>query len=176
MMEMSKEYGTALFMLAKENGAEEEYDTALHTVLSAFEENAMYVDFLASPSIPLRERTDAVEQAFGGAVPEHIISFVQILCEGGRIRGFSDCVKVYRELFQVSRHVSTAKVISSVALTETEEQQIREKLEKMSGNSVMLECSVDSSLIGGVVIEMDGKVMDGSLRRRLYEVKEVISR
>ena len=176
MTEMTKEYGTALFILAKENGAEKEYAEALDTVLSVFRENPEYIDFLASPSIPKRERLDAAEQALRESVPEHIVSFVQLLCERGRIRGFEACVKEYKKLLDAVNLVSSAKVTSTVKLTEQEEERLKEKLEKLTGHSVILECSTDRTLLGGMVVEIDGKIMDGSLRHRLREVKDVISR
>lgn len=176
MPEMSKEYGTALFALAKECGAEEEYKSSLDTVSSAFSENPEYVDFLASPSIPKDERTKAVQQAFEGQVPEHIVSFLQILCEKGHIRSFSGCVSEYNALYDASKKITVAKVKSALPLTEKEKEDLKQKLEKISGSSVGLECSTDKSLMGGLVVEMGGKVIDGTLRHRLREVKDVISR
>lgn len=176
MAQLSREYGEALFSLAMECNAADEYAAALDTVLAVFDENPEYMDFLASPSIPKSERIDALEKAFASAVPEHIVSFIALLCERGRIREFSGCVKEYKELLDASKHIGIAKVVSAVALTDSEKEKLRIKLEKMSAQTVILECSVDESLLGGVIIEMDGKVMDGSVRRRLQEVKEVISR
>ena len=45
----------------------------------------------------------------------------------------------------------------------------------MSGHSVKLVCQLDPTLLGGVVVEMDGRCIDGSLRRRLHEVKDVMN-
>lgn len=176
MTDMSNEYGTALFMLAKENSAEQEYADALEKVSGIFNENPEYIDFLASPSIPVKERTAAIEQAFAGALPEYVINFLQLLCEKGYIKSFESCVSEYNKLFGVLRHIVTAHVSSAVELTENEKENLRCKLEKISGASVILECCVDKSLIGGIVVEMEGMVMDGSLRRRLHEVKDVISK
>lgn len=175
MAQMSKEYGEAIYMLAAECQAAEEYGAALDTVLSVFNDNPEYMDFLASPSIPKAERIEALEKAFGNGLPEHIVSFVSLLCERGRIREFGDCVKGYRELLDASKHIGTAKVTSATELTAAEKEKLQKKLEKISGQTVIPEYCIDESLLGGVIIEMDGRVMDGSVRRRLYEVKEVIS-
>lgn len=174
MTEMSKEYGTALFFLACENGQKEAYADALGRISLVLRENPEYVDFLASPSIPLSERLDAVEKAFAGSVPEYVLNFLQLLCEKGRIRSFDGCVKEYRSLLAASAGVSTAKVVSAVQLTAAEEKRLKEKLGAMCGHIVEIECSVDPTLLGGLTIEMDGKVMDGSLRRRFREVKDVL--
>ena len=41
---------------------------------------------------------------------------------------------------------------------------------------IILECVVDTSILGGVVIEAEGRIIDGSLRKSLQEVKEVIGK
>lgn len=176
MTEMSKEYGTALFMLAKEDDAEQKYADELKKVLELFDENPEYMDLLASPGIPINERTAVIEQAFSGSFSEHIVNFLQLLCEKGHIRSFEGCVSEYNKLFEFSRHIVTAHVSSAVPLTDDEKESLRRKLEKMSESSVTMECCVDKSLIGGMIVEMDGKIIDGSIRRRLHEVKDVIAK
>lgn len=176
MAEMSKEYGTALFMLAKETESVDEFEKALDLVADVFGENEEYIDFLASPAISLKERTSAINEAFEKVCPEHIVSFLSLLCERGRIREFESCVKEYKKLAEFSRNIVTARVKSAVELSEAEKEKLKKKLEKMSGYSVITECETDETLIGGMVIEMDGKLLDYSLKRRLHEVKDVISR
>lgn len=176
MTQISKEYATALFMLAKESGREAEIAASLEDVTALFAENPEYVDFLASPCIPKAERIDAVEKAFGGRIDDYVTSFVQLLCERGHITGFADCAQEYGEMYRASMNTSVAEVTSAVTLTDEEKIQLKQKLEKMSGRSVILECRTDASLMGGIIVRMDGKVLDGSLKHRLYEVKEVISK
>ena len=67
-----------------------------------------------------------------------------------------------------------ATVTAAAGLTDEEKERLRRALERRSGHSVQLECRVDASLLGGVVVEMDGRVLDGSLRHRLHEIKEVM--
>ncbi len=176
MTEKSKEYGTALFSLALEEKTEKEYLEALEGISEVFQENPDYVEFLASPGIPKAERIAALDAAFTGHYPEYVLSFLKLLCEKGHIRSFYACVSEYKKLLDVKEHISKATVVSAVELTASEKERLQQKLEKMSGRYVELTCSVDESLMGGMIIEMDGKIMDGSLKRRLQEVKEVMSR
>ena len=55
-----------------------------------------------------------------------------------------------------------------------EKEKLESKLEKVCGGKVKAEYFVDESLIGGLVVETDGRIMDGSIRQKLREVKEVI--
>ena len=175
MTEIGKEYGTALFMLACEQDKKEEYAAALDELKRDFDENPDYIVFLSSLSIPLSERLGAIEKAFSGKIPEDVVSYVQLLCEKGRISFFYESAEEYGKLLDESMKVSKAKVVSAAELSEEEKKALKEKLENMNKTSVEMEYSVDEALIGGIIVEIDGKVMDGSLRSRLRDIKDVIN-
>lgn len=174
MTETSKDYATALFAVAKETGAEQDFSESLAMIASLLTENPDYVEFLASPAISKKERTTALETAFADSIPEKLLAFLALLTENGHIRLLFECVKEYEALYQVSKHVSTAQVTSAVALTEKEKNALIRKLEALCGHTVLLACSTDKTLLGGMIVRVDGKVLDGSLKHRLHEVKEVI--
>ncbi|MBR2499740.1 MAG: ATP synthase F1 subunit delta [Clostridia bacterium] len=176
MTELSKEYAQALFMLAKEISKEKEYEEALSVVEIAIKENPEYLDFLSSPQVPIKERLSALDEAFSASLPEHVLSFVKLLCERGHILSFEPCRKEYKKILDFYEQRTIAYVKSALDLTEEEKVKLKDKLEKMSGRSVLLECSVDKSLMGGMIVEMDGKVIDGSIKHHLHKVKDVISR
>ena len=176
MAQTVREYAEAIFMIVMEEGKQNEYGKALDRMLEIFAENPEYVDLLASPAIPTGERIECIAEAFEGFVPEHVLSFVQLLCENGRITSFDECVKEYKKLLDASNKVTVAKIISFVELSDSQKSRLTEKLEKISGNRVQAEYFTDPSVLGGLIIEMDGKIIDGSLSHRLQEVKDVMIR
>lgn len=176
MTEISKEYAEALFALACEMDEQEAVMRALETVMKDMEEQDGLMALLSSPAIPLTERVAVIERCYATCLPETVVSFLQLLCEKGRIGLVGACVKEYRRLLDVSRSVKAVKVTSAVPLTLAEQAALTAKLERASGCTVQLLCTVDPSLLGGMIVEMDGRVTDGSLRHRLQEVKEVITR
>ena len=176
MTELTKEYAVALFSLGLEGGMTDSYADSLDTVLECIKAEPEYLDLLSSPGISGKERAELFCTAFEGKIEEDVMSFVSLLCETGRIRGFEKSVSEYKALLDASHRVSAARVVSTVPLTDDEITRIKEKLEVQSGNTVHISCEIDPSLIGGIMIEIDGKVIDGSIRRRLQEVKEVISK
>ena len=175
MTEISNDYAVALFSLALENGQKKEYGTALEHISAMLCENPEYLDFLASPHIPATERCEAVEKAFGDSLPEQVMSFLQLLCEKGKISIFEDCVASYKKLLDESEKIALAKITSATELTDAEKDELVQKLEKKTGRKVTLDCCVDSAIMGGIIVEIDGKIIDGSVRARLADVKDVIS-
>lgn len=176
MSQVKVEYAQALFMLAMEKECVESFEKALDEIADAFEKEPRYMQFLSSPGIALSERLSAIESAFGTAYPREIVSFLKLLCERRHIEELVECVCEYKRLANEISKVSEAKVISAVELTDTEKEALKQKLEKMSGHKVMLDLTVDKSILGGIIVEIDGKVMDNSLKKHLKDVKDVISK
>ena len=61
------------------------------------------------------------------------------------------------------------------ALKESEAVAIRDELEKRFGHGISIQCEVDPSLIGGVRVEVEGRVIDGSIRNKLEQIKDVMN-
>lgn len=175
MTETSKEYASALFDLAVDSHTEDETQSVLHQVRDTLVGIPDALATLASPAIPKKERLALLEQAWKNVLPEHVMGFLQVLCSNGHIRELNDCVETFDDLLNTARKLATATVVSAVELTDAEKNELQKALEKRLGRTIRLECSVDASLLGGLVVTVEGKVMDGSLKHRLHEIKEVMN-
>ena len=176
MTDTSKSYADALFSLALETNTVFETLMALKEMRNGIYATEGAIDLLASPSIPKDERCAVLEKAFGDVQPEHVMSFVGVLVQHGHIRELDDCLEAYTQLHDEHCKLSIAHVTSAVALHEGEKAVLIEKLSRKLGRTIHLECAVDPSLLGGLVVQVDGKVIDGSLKHRLQEIKEVMNR
>ncbi|MBQ4151318.1 MAG: ATP synthase F1 subunit delta [Clostridia bacterium] len=173
MMQTEREYAEALFMLANESGDSEKYTEALDAVYNVMRENPEYTEFLSSPAIPLSERCAAIDKAFE-SLPEYVVSFLKLLCENSHAKSVCECIEEYRKLSLSASGTVTATVTSATELNDAQKAKLLAKLEKVSGKTVFAEYNVDATLIGGIRIEIDGKLYDGSVKTRLSEVKDVI--
>lgn len=176
MTQASREYAAALFTLGKETGTEEEIYSSLDLIEGVFRENPVYVDFLASPGIPVGERIEKVQELLAGRVHEYAESFICVLCEKGRIREVLTYIEEYKSLYNLAAKVLKAQVTTAVNLSESEKLRLREKIEKRCGHAVEMEFSIDKSLIGGVLVNVDGHIFDGTVKQYLSEIKEVMSK
>ena len=174
MPKVGTEYGSALYMLAKEEGSVQEIFDTLHSVKKLFDDSPDYITFLCTPGIPLDERRDAVKTAFQGRINDRVCSFLELLTERGHINDFNECVKEYEHLYNADLGIVNADAVSAVPLTDAEKAELTAKLEKMTGSKICLKTSVDSSLLGGILIRMNGKLLDGSLRTRINDIREVL--
>ncbi len=182
MAKAAEEYASALFSLAKENGCVHEIQNSLDVISDVFRSEPEYVPLLMSPAVPVSERIGLIREAFGGAVHEYALSLLSIMCGRGEADIFHETASEYGKLLDRFTRRTTAYVTSAVSLTDDEKMRLREKLAKVcssgdgiaDADDIQLKCSTDKTLIGGIRIEIDGKILDGSLRSRLENAKEAI--
>ena len=174
MKQTEIEYAEALFVLALEDNAAEEYAEHLALIERLIQENPDYLEFLFSPAIPLSDRLSALDEAFS-SIPENILSFLKLLCENGHIRSLPLCIREFFRLLKEKQNSVSADVFSAVELTDAQKQAVCKRLSDMTKKTVEPRFILDPSLIGGIKIEIEGKIYDGSIKHRLHDIKDVIT-
>ena len=174
MSKPSYEYAQALYALATENECFDQYEKDLDLVLAVIGENPEYITLISCVSIPCEERLELIDRAFSGAVSVEILSFMKLMCEKNRIADLCESIEEYKSMLRELHRVSRAMVTSAVELSDEQKLKLEAKLEKISGKKVIAEYFVDKSILGGLIVEIDGRIMDSSLQRHLNDVKDVI--
>lgn len=174
MTDVSKEYAVALFELASEKGQEEAVHSGLATLVAAFAGAPEVYAFLAAPAVPRAERAALLRRALEGEVPEDVLSFVCLLAEQRQADLLPACAEGYNRLYEERFLVARVRVTSAVPLNDGEKARLSASLARRIGKKVELSYTVDPALLGGVRVETDGLVLDGSIKRRLQSIKEVM--
>ena len=172
----SKEYAVAAFSLAKDRGSEKSISDSLLRVSKELRENPEYVDLLSSPGIPVEERLACLDKAFSGIIDDDCLSLLKILCENGKMRYFDEIAKEYSALYQIYTKTAFATVISARELTADEKERLKAALCCRMKKEVEIEYRVDKDLIGGIMVIVDGCVIDGTVKTKLTRIKEVIDK
>lgn len=174
MSKVYGEYSTALFEIAHENNLEKEFYESLHLISDEFTDNPEYVFILSSPDIPMKKRLNMLEEVFDKYVPEYVLSFVKLICEKGRIKEFSEFVSEFDALYNAFNSVVHAYISSTVELLDDKKEELIKCLEKISGCFVIPHYEIDTSLVGGVVVRMNDTIIDGSIKNKLIQFREVM--
>ncbi len=174
MTRVSEEYASALFTLAFEEGVKAEVAESLEAVKGILSEYPEYTELLAAPNIPFDEREKILDEAFEGRIHDYALSFIKLICQRGHIRELDECIEEYIKMYDAADGIANAEVTSAAELNEAQRESLKAKLEKKLGRKVELTCRVDEEILGGVIIKVDGNVMDGSLRTKLRDVREML--
>ena len=174
MSDVSKEYGAALWQLAQESDLAEQLLQETKTAQDALRDNPAYLSLLSSPDIPKEERAAAVARAFAGG-HRYLVNFLSMMVELGYSREIPACFEEYRRLYREDRGIAVAKVTSARPLSDREREKLIAALERRYDVKVEADYKIDPSLLGGMKVEISGRLLDGSAKRRLDEVKADLS-
>ena len=174
MKEIAKAYASALFGVAEDLMKTEEYKLATEMVLEVFKENPNYKNILSSPSILLSRRIDSLDSVFGSILPKEILYFLKLMCKNRDTDKIEPLLIEFIGLCNKAKNIKTVKVTSSEALSKEQIDALTRKLEKITNSKVILELEEEKNIIGGIKVEIDEKVFDGSVKRSLELLKETV--
>ena len=168
------EYAEALFALSVEEGEADSYYKDMTLVKGALDENPDYVSVLSSPALTKEEKSAIIDEAFSPFICENVLSFIKLLCERGHIEELPLCFEDYEKLYNNSKKIVVAEVTTAVPMSDAEKKKLISALKRRYGVNVELNCQVDSSILGGMIIKTEDSVTDGSLKTKIREIKDVI--
>ena len=170
----SVEYGKALYILAQEEGISEQISEQLHSVCEVLKREQDYCRLLDTPAISTKDKPKLIDEAFSG-VHIYVLNFLKILCKHRAISQIEECVAAYDRFYDEARNIMRAQCITVIPMKEAQLEALREKLESITGKTVIVKNEVDETLIGGVSLRYDGKQFDGSIKTRLEKLRNKLS-
>lgn len=174
MTELSREYGEGLYFLCVEENLAQQALEELTALKALFRENPDFFRLVSNHSLSKAERVSILDKALRGQVHLYVLNFLKILCERGIISEFEGCVEAFRTFYNRDHQVVEAVATTSVPLDDAQRIQLLEKLRTMTGKQVQLTEKVDPAVMGGVLLEMEGKRYDNTLRHRLSQMRQVL--
>ncbi len=162
-------YGKALFDAALETGELEEIRSDLETVRGVIEQQPRCVALFDTPALSRYEKQGVADAAFGGLRPL-TLNFIKLLGDKSIFFLFSRAADAYFELYDQHFNIGRAEAVTARPMTEQQMASLSSTLEKLLGKRIILQNTVDPALLGGVRVTCSGKMLDGSLRRRLSDL------
>ncbi|MCB7320219.1 ATP synthase F1 subunit delta [Lacrimispora sp. 210928-DFI.3.58] len=175
MTKTAKLYGGSLYDLAAEEKVTDSMLEELSMVQGILKENPEYLTLLAEPSIPKAERVKLLDDAFGGKIHAYLLNFIKLLCENGMLRELNDCCREFKARYNEDHNIAEAVVTSAVALDKEQAEALKAKLAAMSNKTIVLTQKVDSHVLGGLKVELEGKQLDGTAQGRLSGLRKKVT-
>ena len=173
---LSRRYAKAFFQLAQEQRREEAIGREIEQFLSAYTGSALQT-VLNNPAFSLDMRNKVVIEVTKSLRLSPIsVHFLCILLERDRLTYLPSIVTRYRRLLNEASGRVEAKLVGANPLEPAMVERVRGVLRGISGKEVVLHEETDATLIGGVVVELEGKIYDGSVRTQLEKMKQTIAR
>jgi F-type H+-transporting ATPase subunit delta len=129
---------------------------------------------LTDRSLPAERRIAIVEELMGGTAVPASVGLVSMVVGAGRARDLPAIVDRFLELSAEERKHEVAEVRAAVPLDERLRDRLAQALSEATGKEVEVKVIVDPNVLGGVVARIGDTVIDGTVRRRLDQLKERI--
>jgi F-type H+-transporting ATPase subunit delta len=165
-------YAEALFQVARVEESLDRVEEELTRFKNGLESNAEVKEFLSNLKISPEGKKSALFQIFGEKISTITLNWINLVIDQGRQRGLPGIIEAFFTLAQESRQKVTAEVITSIPLSEDLIQRLEKELSRASKKQVFLKPMVDESILGGVIVKIENKIIDGSVKHRLEEMKQ----
>ncbi len=167
----AKEYGKALFLLSEEEGTTAAIAEELDIVREILRENPRYEKLLDTPALAKDEKLLLIDRAFS-SLSESLVNLMKILCEKHSVYQLPKIAGEYAALYDEARGIERVEALTVIAMTRSQTDALAAKLSSMTGKTVVIRNTVDSSILGGVVLRFAGKQLDGSFKARLSALEK----
>lgn len=167
-------YAQAIYELASEKGMLEAVEKQLRQVEETVKGHEDLATLLYHPRVPVQAKKETINRVFGMSLADFVKNFLLLLVDKRRETALPAIVSEYVKLANKARNIIEAEVISAMELTVEQEQQLIAKLAQTTGHNVIIKTAVDASLIGGVIVKIGDKLIDGSVARQLKAMEEAL--
>lgn len=171
----ARRYAKALLDLAQAQKAEEAIGNELLQIVSAIADPEIEKVFLL-PTLPLKARKDIIEQIVASAKLHPILSsFLRVLADNARLTMLKDVLGAYQALLEAASGKVRAQVRTAATLSAKELRSLVDAFSRLTKKTVLPTVTVDPTLLGGVVVEIEGRVYDASLQAQLRRMGDALA-
>ena len=172
---MAGRYATALFELAREQNALDAVKADLDGFAAMVAESPDLARLVRSPVFSAEDQVRALGAVLARAGIGGLASqFLQLVASNRRLFAAHDMIRGYRQLVAGHKGEVTADVTLAEKPSEAHLAAIRDALVAVTKQDVRVDVKVDPAIIGGLVVKLGSRMVDGSLRTRLNAIKHAM--
>jgi F-type H+-transporting ATPase subunit delta len=165
-------YADALMQAAQAKGERKVVREELESLAGLLDEDEKFRIFLEAPQVDRTEKKRVLEKLFKEKLCATTLHLLYVLLDKNRQYLVRRVAREYGRLDDEKEGIREATVTSARPLPEELVREIQAKLEEVLATRLKLAVETDSSLIGGIVVRYEDKVLDGSIRKKLEDLRE----
>jgi F-type H+-transporting ATPase subunit delta len=169
----AKRYARAIFEIALEKKQLDKWKSDLEE-FALITQDATIAAFLESPDVRFEDKASLLSERLGDVNPM-VLNLVYLLLTRGKLNMLNDIIAEYQGMIDKYYGIERAEVTSAIPLNNEDRLTLSQKLGDIINKKVVVDPEyVDPSLIGGVIVKVSGKLLDGSTRGKLEALKKEI--
>lgn len=172
---VEKRYAEALITIAAEQNSIDKYQKDLGAVEEIYSIDTDFKNFLLNPENDTNVKKSIIQKVFDGKIQHEVICFIKLLLDKGRIINLTGIFREFVQMADEKRSILNISILSAAPLDTAQINAITEKYRQQYGAwSVKAEMKIDPSLIGGIKISIGDKLIDGTVKGRLKDLKALL--
>lgn len=164
-------YAQTLLELADREERAAEYGQWLADMAELYESEPRVRLFLDTPRVTTEEKRQVLRSVLGEEAPGPLVRFLEVLVAKGRHRLLPRLREAYRDLVDEKEGRLRAVVTLAAEPDEEFRADLERRMNRAFQQDVAVQFRIDESIVGGVVVRVGDRLLDGSLRRRLRDLK-----
>ena len=174
---VSKVYGDALFEAALEENQLDAVWDEVREIASILQENEAFIDIMNHPEMTREKELAMMDEVFGGKVSDVMMGFLQVLVKKGRFGEIESVLEYFDKRAKEYKKIGVVYVPTPAELSDAQKQKIEARLSETSSYETLeMNYNVDASLLGGIRIRIDDRVVDNTIRTKLEEMTRKLSK
>jgi F-type H+-transporting ATPase subunit delta len=167
-------YASALFELGERNGETEEYAALITALASAMDAEPSIRIVIESPAVPKLAKLGVLERALAGRASAPFIRFLQAVIKRGRQTLLPLIAAAYQGLADQKFNRLHAGITLAREPDEELKELVRVRLSEALGKEVIPHFRTDRAILGGMILRLGDRIIDGSLRRRVVALRRAL--
>ena len=172
LLKTSKNYAAALFETAQSGNVTEKVFDDIKLITETVNNNPELRQFLNNPIIKSEDKKSAVSEIFETKIHPYTHNFLLLIADNGRFEILSDICTEYKELLDKSKNVVHVKAVSAVEMKDYLKEKLKAKIESIMNKNAEIHYEINPEIIGGLIIETEGKTIDSSVLSQLRNIKK----
>lgn len=169
--QVAQGYAESLYGMARLEGVTDLLEDQLFELNKGISRGFELREFLADAAVPAAEKRQALNEILTEAASPLLRFQLDLLIDMGKAGLISEVAEAYIALVEEEKNRVLAEVTSAIPLTPELTERLAEELNKATGKNVSVKNVVDTDVLGGLVIKMEDKIIDLSLRRKLDDLR-----
>lgn len=164
-------YAQSLFEAGLEVEKIEEFYRDLNELGKILTQEETLFELLQHPRISKREKKQVLSNIFKGKISQELLNFLYILVDKRREIFLFEIIEEFNKAYNKHNNIVNVEAVTAVSMDEKAIERLKSKLEEKLNKNIILVNTVDTSVIGGVLLKVDGRFVDTTLASQL-EVME----
>jgi F-type H+-transporting ATPase subunit delta len=166
----ARRYAEAAFEVAVRDGTVEAWRRELDAAASIVADDRV-ARLLGNPAVALETRLDIADSTLGKVVSKPVLNMIGLMLRRSRIEQLPRVAAEFRRLDNARQGIVLATATSAAPLSPDEVRAVTARMEQLTGGRVELSLDVDPALLGGLVVRVGDRLIDGSVRGRLERLR-----